>query len=88
VADVGCLAKRDLEPGEELGRIGEYLYRGFSLTRHDALERNALPIGLAQGARIVSRVRKGELITYAAVEIPEGSEIARVRRLQDAMCAG
>ncbi|MGE0766181.1 MAG: NAD(P)H-dependent oxidoreductase [Hyphomicrobiaceae bacterium] len=88
VADVGCVAKCDLKPGDELGRIGEYLYRGFALTRTDARARNALPIGLAQGARITQPVRKGELITSAAVEIPAGSEIARVRRLQDQMAAG
>jgi predicted homoserine dehydrogenase-like protein len=85
VAEVGCIAKCDLKAGDVLGRIGEYLYRGYALTRSDARERNALPIGLAQGATIVRPVRKGELITYAAVEIPSGSEIARVRRLQDEM---
>ena len=88
VADVGCIAKRDLRPGDVLGRIGEYLYRGFSLTRSDARARNALPIGLAQGATIVRPVAKGELIPYAAVELPAGSEIARVRRLQDEMVGG
>lgn len=88
VAEVGCVAKRDLTPGDVLGRIGEFLYRGFSLTRADARARNALPIGLAQGARIVQPIRKGELITYAAVEIPAASEIARVRRRQDEMIGG
>ncbi len=83
VAEVGCVAKCDLKPGDVLGRIGEYLYRGLSLTRPDARERNALPIGLAQGARVLRPVRKGELITWAAVEIPANSDIARVRRLQD-----
>jgi len=33
-------------------------------------------------------VAKGELIPYAAVELPAGSEIARVRRLQDEMVGG
>lgn len=88
VAEVGCVAKCNLKPGDVLGRIGEYFYRGFSLTRGDARERNALPIGLAQGARIVRPVSKGELITYAAVELPADSEIARVRRLQDEMIGG
>ncbi|MGD9803761.1 MAG: NAD(P)H-dependent oxidoreductase [Hyphomicrobiaceae bacterium] len=88
VAEVGCLAKCDMKPGDVLGRIGEYLYRGFSLTRADARKRHALPIGLAQGATVVEPVRKGELITYANVELPAGSQIARVRRLQDEMVGG
>ncbi|MGE0701917.1 MAG: homoserine dehydrogenase, partial [Hyphomicrobiaceae bacterium] len=87
VAEVGCLAKRDLMPGDVLGRIGEYLYRGFAMTRPYAAERGALPIGLAQGAKVVRRVPKGSLIGYADVELPAGSEIARVRRLQDEMVA-
>lgn len=85
VAEVGCLAKRDLKPGDVLGRIGEYLYRGFAMTRESARERQALPIGLAQGAIVVAAIRKGELITYPSVELPAGSDIVRVRRLQDAM---
>ena len=88
VAEVGCKAKRDLVPGEELGRIGEYLYRGFSMTRSYANERGALPIGLAQGAKVVRAVAKGAIIGYADVTLPAGSEIARVRRLQDAMTSG
>ncbi len=88
VAEVGCVAKCDLKAGDVLGRIGEYLYRGFSMTRGYARERNALPIGLAQGAKLVKPVAKGDLITYAAVELPAGSEIARVRRLQDEMVGG
>jgi predicted homoserine dehydrogenase-like protein len=87
VAEVGCVAKRDLKPGDVLGRIGEYLYRGFSMTRGYARERQALPIGLAQGASVVRPVRKGALVTYVDVELLAGSEIARVRRLQDEMTA-
>jgi predicted homoserine dehydrogenase-like protein len=85
VAEVGCVAKRDLKPGEVLGRIGEYLYRGFALARSDARQRNALPLGLAQGATISRPVPKGTLIAYADVELPAGLEIVRVRRLQDEM---
>ncbi|PZN98844.1 MAG: homoserine dehydrogenase, partial [Hyphomicrobiales bacterium] len=51
-AEVGCVAKRDLAVGETLDAIGEYAYRGFALSRTDALSRHALPIGLAQGATV------------------------------------
>lgn len=83
VAEVGCIAKSQLKPGDVLGKIGEYLYRGFALERVDADRRGALPIGLAQGSKITRTVPKGQLITYADVELPDGSQIVRVRREQD-----
>lgn len=86
-AEVGCLAKRDLEPGEILDAIGEYSYRGFALTREDAVARNALPIGLAQGARVQRRIARGELLTLASVEPDASLAIVEVRRAQDAMVA-
>ncbi|MBS0243354.1 MAG: homoserine dehydrogenase, partial [Proteobacteria bacterium] len=87
VAEVGARAKRDLKPGDVLGRIGEYAYRGFAMTAVDARAQGALPIGLAQGSKVVRPVAKGELIGYRHVELAAGSEIARVRRLQDEMVA-
>ena len=51
-AEVAARAKRDLAVGETLDAIGEYCYRGFALSRADALARDALPLGLAQGATV------------------------------------
>lgn len=87
VAEVGCLAKRDLEPGETLDAIGEYAYRGWALTRADAQASRALPIGLAQGAKVTARIAKGELLTYDAVDPDPSLKIVQVRRAQDAMLA-
>jgi predicted homoserine dehydrogenase-like protein len=87
VAEVGCLAKRDLEPGETLDAIGEYAYRGWAMTRADAQASRALPIGLAQGAKVTARIAKGDLLTYDAVSPDPSLEIVRVRRAQDAMLA-
>jgi predicted homoserine dehydrogenase-like protein len=83
-AEAGCVAKRDLEPGETLDRIGQYTYRGFALARADAIARRALPIGLAQGGRVTRPVRRGDLLSHDNVAIDESLTIARVRRLQDA----
>ena len=88
VAEVGCIAKRDLEPGETLDAIGEYAYRGFALTRVDAVAQRAIPIGLAQGATVTRRIAKGALLTYDAVAPDEGLRIVQVRRLQEKMVAG
>lgn len=83
-AEVGARAKRDLEPGETLDAIGEYGYRGFALTRDDALRVNALPLGLAQGARVTSRIGKGDYLTYANCAPDERLRIVQLRREQDA----
>ncbi len=83
-AEVCARAKRDLQPGETLDAIGEYSYRGFALTRDDALRGDALPLGLAQGARVTSRIGKGDYLTYANCTPDERLRIVQLRREQDA----
>ncbi len=83
-AEVGAVAKRDLAPGEVLDAIGEYSYRGFALSRGDALASNALPLGLAQGAKVTRRIGKGERLTYANCAPDERLAVVQVRRRQDA----
>ncbi len=51
VAEVTTLAKRDLKPGETLGRIGETDYRAWAMTHAGARNVNAIPLGLAQAPR-------------------------------------
>jgi predicted homoserine dehydrogenase-like protein len=85
VAEVGCIAKRDLKPGETLDAIGEYCYRGFALTRVDARARKALPIGLALGAKVVRPVAKGELLTLSQIEPDRSTRIHAARQAQDEM---
>jgi len=84
-AEVGARAKRDLAVGEKLDAIGEYCYRGFALSRADALARDALPLGLAQGAVTRMPIAKGELLTYANCAPDEALKIVQVRRAQDAL---
>ena len=83
VAEVGARAKRDLEPGETLDAIGEYCYRGFALSRVDAIVIGALPLGLAQHAEVTRRIAKGEYLTYANCAPDERQRIVEVRRAQD-----
>jgi len=82
-AEVGAKAKRDLSPGETLDAIGEYGYRGFALARDDALRLNALPLGLAQGAKVTAKIAKGEYLTYANCAPDERMRIVQLRREQD-----
>lgn len=84
VAEVGARAKRDLAPGETLDAIGEYCYRGFAVSRDDALALGALPLGLAQGARVTRKIARGDYLTYANCAPDESLRIVQVRRQQDA----
>jgi predicted homoserine dehydrogenase-like protein len=85
--EVGCMAKRDIEPGETLDAIGETCYRGFALERIYAAERRVLPIGLAHGAKVMRKIAKGSLITFDQAEPDRRLAIFRARRKQDAMVA-
>jgi predicted homoserine dehydrogenase-like protein len=84
-AEVGARAKRDLAAGETLDAIGQYCYRGFALSRADAEALAALPLGLAQGARVTRPIAKGEYLTNANCAPDERQKIVAVRRAQDAM---
>jgi predicted homoserine dehydrogenase-like protein len=83
VAECVTLAKRDLSPGEILGRIGETDYRAWAMTHAGARNANAVPLGLAQGARVVKPVRKGEHITYDNCTPDETLIVTRIRRRLD-----
>ena len=62
VAEAVTVAKRDLAPGEILGRIGETDYRAWAMTR-EARGANAMPLGLAEGAKVIKPIEAGGL-TY------------------------
>ena len=82
-AEVGALAKRDLSAGQTLDAIGEHCYRGFALSRVDALALNALPLGLAQGAKVTRSIAKGEYLTYENCAPDQCLKIVELRRAQD-----
>ncbi|CAN1488293.1 COG4091 Predicted homoserine dehydrogenase [Rhabdaerophilaceae bacterium] len=86
-AEVGCVAKRNLSPGETLDAIGEYAYRGFALAKADAKAQDALPVGLAQGATVKEPIAQGALLTMANVEPNPALAIVKARQLQDDMIA-
>jgi predicted homoserine dehydrogenase-like protein len=84
VAESIAVAKRDLRPGERLDGIGGFTYYGSIERAADAAAGDHLPLGLAEGAVVASPVRAGEPIVRAAVEVDESTELARLRRQQDA----
>lgn len=91
VAECAALAKRDLQPGQTLGKIGEYDYRGFAMTWEDARRDNAMPLGLAERATVVKPIKAGERLTYDNCTPDESLVITQIRRRldqRDAMYAG
>jgi predicted homoserine dehydrogenase-like protein len=86
--DVVTLAKTDLAAGTELDRPGGYTYYGEA-ERADVTHRERLlPVGLAEGARLLRDVRRDEVIGYADVELPAGRLVDRLRAEQDEMFFG
>ena len=85
VAEVCARAKRDHEPGETLDSIGETSYRSWTMTVEDAQREGARPVGVLEGGRVTAPIQKGDLLTTANCEPPEGSAIAALRGEQDRM---
>jgi predicted homoserine dehydrogenase-like protein len=85
VAEVMTIAKRPLTPGERLDDFGGYMYYGTIEQAEITATLNALPVGLAPGAKIVRAVPAGEIVTWNDVELDEDSVVVRLRRQQDEM---
>lgn len=68
-ASVAAVAKRALEPGEEIPHgIGSFAVRGEAVRIAEAP--GHLPIGLMQGARMRRRVPAGEVVALDDVDLP------------------
>jgi predicted homoserine dehydrogenase-like protein len=83
VAEAIAVAKRDLQTGERLGKIGESDYRGWAVTWREARQSNALPIGLAEGAKILQPVQAGRYLTYENSAPDEALTLTRIRAKLD-----
>jgi predicted homoserine dehydrogenase-like protein len=83
VAETAALAKRDLLPGATLGRIGERDYRGWSMVWAEARAAKALPIGLAERARVTRPIRRGEMLTHDNCAVDDSLTIVRLRQALD-----
>lgn len=64
VAECVTVAKRDLHPGQTLEAIGMHDYRGFAMTWEDARNDGAIPLGIAEKAKVVKPIKAGEKLTY------------------------
>jgi predicted homoserine dehydrogenase-like protein len=85
VADVMAIAKRTLTPGAVLDDFGGYSFYGTIERAEISRALNALPVGLAPGARVTRLVPAGEIITWDDVQLDEDSVVVKLRRQQDEM---
>lgn len=83
VAECVAIAKRDLAPGETLGKIGEADYRGFAMTWTDARNVGAMPLGLAEKAKVTKPVKAGERIAYDNATPDDSLVVTQIRRRLD-----
>jgi predicted homoserine dehydrogenase-like protein len=85
VVDVVATAKRALRAGEVLDGIGWYMTYGLAENAGVAARESLLPMGLAEGARLVRDVPQDRVLAYADVELPEGRLCDRLRAEQNAL---
>ena len=68
--DVVTTAKIDLSNGEVLDGIGHYMTYGLCENADVVQRENLLPIGLAEGCRLIRDVSKDTVLTYDDVRLP------------------
>jgi predicted homoserine dehydrogenase-like protein len=84
-SEVVTIAKRDLKAGETLKGIGSADIFGRIYTYKEARMLNAVPIGIAENARIIADVRKGEPLTALNCMPDNSTFIYSLRQEQDKM---
>jgi predicted homoserine dehydrogenase-like protein len=85
VADVMTIAKRDLKPGELLDDFGGYTFYGLMDSADITRDLNALPVGLAPGAKVAHPIFAGQILTWEDVYLDEVNLVVQLRRQQDAL---
>lgn len=83
LVEVIATAKRDLAEGETIDGIGGYLTYGqcdnADVVRADRL----LPMGIAEGCRLLRPIPQDRVLTYDDVELPAGRLVDRLRTEQE-----
>jgi predicted homoserine dehydrogenase-like protein len=77
--DVVAAAKTDLSADQELDGIGGYLTYGLAENADVAQAERLLPMGLAEGCRLIRDVARDQVLTYDDVEAPPGRLVDRLR---------
>ena len=85
--DVVAAAKRDLHEGETVDGIGGFMTYGVAENYSTSRDQDLLPIGIAEGCRLKTAVKRDQVLTYDDVEMPSGGVAFALRREQDALYA-
>jgi predicted homoserine dehydrogenase-like protein len=88
LVDVVAAAKTDLKAGQTLDGLGEYATYGLAENSGVVRAEGLLPIGLAEGCRLLRDVEKDRVLTYDDVEPPPDRVSAALRAEQDAYFQG
>jgi predicted homoserine dehydrogenase-like protein len=78
--DVVTTSKKALRAGDTLDGEGGYTVFGKLAPAHLSLERNALPLGLAHGAKLIRDVPKDSTVSWDDVELDETLLAVQIRR--------
>lgn len=81
--DVVTTAKVDLAAGDVIDGLGGYKTYGLCENAGTASNMKALPMGIAEGSRLVRAVKKDAVLTYDDVTLPENSLAISLRQDQD-----
>ncbi|HSR88118.1 MAG TPA: Gfo/Idh/MocA family oxidoreductase [Pontiella sp.] len=81
MVDVASFAKKDLKAGEVIDGIGGYMAYGQCENHAVVRAERLLPLGLAEGCRVMRDIPKDAAITYDDIAVPEG-RICDVLRLE------
>ncbi|TPW75792.1 flagellar biosynthesis protein FlgA [Schumannella soli] len=82
--DVVTTAKKDLKAGETLDGEGGYTVFGKLAPAATSLAVNALPLGLAHGAKLIRDVPKDRTVSWDDVELDETQFAVQIRRQLEA----
>ena len=86
--EVITAAKIPLRAGDTLDGIGHYMTYGLAENYAVARAENLLPIGVAEGCRLLHDIPKDQALTYHDVALPPGRLIDQLRREQEAYFDG
>jgi predicted homoserine dehydrogenase-like protein len=80
--EVVTAAKTDLSAGEVLDGPGCYMTYGLAENADVAAEQRLLPIGVAEGCRLLHDIQRDDVLTYGDVKLPSGRLVDRLRSEQ------
>lgn len=83
--EVVTTAKRDLVAGTPLDALGGYDYYGQAERADVTAAERLLPVGVAEGARLLRDLPRDQTISYDDVELPTGRLVDTLRIEQHAM---